>query len=616
MIYAVEEILKGLWVPGGYNRQDPVSMKQKPIFARSSFILGFAVLSTALAVETGASVITAGRFAGSESPDFPQLSSRISQLVVGSSYSAAVTEDGETYYFRPGELPNGDWDLLEDIGPVRSLHGTALSLWAVGDSGNTFRIDRDSTPSVIRDLENVVKVALTLFEILILHDDGTVSVYDSERGRPPEPAMRLPELSAPVPVIDIAAGDYHFMTLDENGDVRVWGENYNREQSIPAVVKNVKAIASGSDHCVALLENGTVICWGSNAWGQCNTPAGMLDIVTIAAGGLHSIAVGRQGRVWAWGSNIQGETDIPEMEHLVDGITSNWGVSVIYTDGGQSLSQKFLPPRSQIIRPGVSVSFQVDIPDGIDSQSTAYQWTRDGAIIEGTEGPSFVVEDIPEQPVTGYAVSIQSGDQLIEFEDIYLFADRDADGLADWIELAEGSDPLIVDSNEDGLNDLLEFFNHTRTYTAGERSRSIPVILSGPAVFFQSSQGYTYRLLASGDLENWNPVGPEFAGNGAQISWRTNPNNALGHQFYQLTYEPPAESPDDEDPEVSIIIQPDTIEFLSLQSFTYILELSTDLDTWEEFGVPFSGSGFVENLQLPEELAGTYVRLRRIQPQP
>ncbi|WP_426748873.1 MopE-related protein [Myxococcus faecalis] len=139
------------------------------------------------------------------------------------------------------------------------------------------------------------------------------------------------KLSAPV-TRAVAAGAYHSLFLQENGEVFAWGQNLTGQlgtgttSSMPVAsptkpvgLPPIKAIAAGQTHSLALDTNGEVWAWGKNDFGQVglgtvggNVTAptrvsGLTGIQTISANGNFSFALTLDGRLWAWGQNASGQ---------------------------------------------------------------------------------------------------------------------------------------------------------------------------------------------------------------------------------------------------------------------------------------------------------------------
>jgi len=108
-----------------------------------------------------------------------------------------------------------------------------------------------------------------------------------------------------------------------------------------AGLSNAVAIAAGSYHSLALDADGQVWAWGGYFYGALGDGTGNVNspipvravfppgvrLVAISAGGDHSLALDADGQVWAWGLNFHGQ--------LGDGTTSDRStpVLVLSSDG-------------------------------------------------------------------------------------------------------------------------------------------------------------------------------------------------------------------------------------------------------------------------------------------
>lgn len=134
----------------------------------------------------------------------------------------------------------------------------------------------------------------------------------------------------------IAAGYFHSLRINANGNLYAWGNNSNgqlgdgtQEQkssptlvNLPAGVKAV-AVATGNSHSLAIGSDGKLYAWGNNNFGQLgdgtiidkSTPVLVnlpedVELMSIAAGAYHSIAIDKNGILYAWGSNADGQLGI------------------------------------------------------------------------------------------------------------------------------------------------------------------------------------------------------------------------------------------------------------------------------------------------------------------
>lgn len=160
---------------------------------------------------------------------------------------------------------------------------------------------------------------------IALKSDGTVLLWGKGDCVP----SAMPEL---YDVVEVSAGEGHFLVLKKDGTVWAWGDNVFgqlgngnwQESDVPVKVKNLEniiAISAGAYHCLALKEDGTVWAWGLNSkgqlgngekgdWTEKNIPIRVLyltNIIAISAGYENSYALKSDGTVWGWGSNESGQ---------------------------------------------------------------------------------------------------------------------------------------------------------------------------------------------------------------------------------------------------------------------------------------------------------------------
>lgn len=190
-------------------------------------------------------------------------------------------------------------------------------------------------------LANIVSLANGSYHTLALDADGTVwaSGYNAfgqlgdgttfQRSIPVQ--VLTPEGSPLNGIIAVAAGSYHSLALDADGNVYAWGMNASGQLgdggttpqsfSVSARIGGVVAIAAGGNHSLALRSDGTAWAWGDNGNGQLGDSlrepevqssvpvqvGDLRDLVAIAAGSQHSLALRNDGVVWAWGYNGEGE---------------------------------------------------------------------------------------------------------------------------------------------------------------------------------------------------------------------------------------------------------------------------------------------------------------------
>lgn len=93
--------------------------------------------------------------------------------------------------------------------------------------------------------------------------------------------------------------------------------------------------------------------------------------------------------------------------------------------------------------------------------------------------------------------------------------DADGDGLSDWEELQQGTDPNLIDSDGDGFDDLSEIIAAYDPLNPDDNPNDLVVRLN-PAVefLFYTEAGKTYQIQSTQDLGNpsWTNVGAPIAG--------------------------------------------------------------------------------------------------------
>lgn len=149
------------------------------------------------------------------------------------------------------------------------------------------------------------------------------------------------EIGAILPTANATIGNSNMIDTSvtiENGDLWIWGfrnagisglgHNAHRETAPPQRVEkfvtdgiNITQAAAGGYHILALDENGDVWGWGENYFKQsdgnvCNaryiiTPCRVLqgkDVIQIGAGEYISLALTKSGEVYTWGDGQRGQT--------------------------------------------------------------------------------------------------------------------------------------------------------------------------------------------------------------------------------------------------------------------------------------------------------------------
>jgi Regulator of chromosome condensation (RCC1) repeat len=189
-------------------------------------------------------------------------------------------------------------------------------------------------------------------------------------------------------------------------------------------LSGVSRIWAADFHSIALktdgLAAGSLWGWGANIYGQLGTgdddhrtiPVKILDGVTGAAvGSLHTLAIKDDGSLWAWGAGGG------QRGRLGDGSRVN----------------RFSPVQAWGLRDVVDVAAGGVYSAALRADGSVFAW---GYNLLGTSS------DVPV-PIDGLSL----------VENAWLGEDDDGDGLSAYGEWRSGCDPLVADTNGDGIRD-------------------------------------------------------------------------------------------------------------------------------------------------------------------
>ena len=182
----------------------------------------------------------------------------------------------------------------------------------------------------------VKAVAAGLWHTLALSEDGRVFAWGSA-------VIDISETKAPVSIPEqvqavqgsiklIAAGACMSAVVTNNNNVIVWGQNLNNLDQVPAGLGNIVAIAVSTYNVVTLDDAGNVSVWGSS---YCNTvPDGLNgNVVAIASGQWHWLALKKDGTVSITGNNLTTSQNITTQTG-VRAIAGGWQSSLaLLADG-------------------------------------------------------------------------------------------------------------------------------------------------------------------------------------------------------------------------------------------------------------------------------------------
>lgn len=290
---------------------------------------------------------------------------RIRSVATGEFHSCAITLEGNVYcwgdneqgqlgndsttdsvYPVPVEAPGGvnftsivaaryHTLAIDESGQVWGWGSNAAGQLGVGTSTNS------TVPVLVEGFDGVSieKVSTGIAHTLALDVNGQIWAWGNNSsgrlGDGTETDRLLPvQIAGPQNIVfnDIAAGVFHSIALDTNGQAWAWGSNTfgklgdgtTVNRLVPTAVMmpadiNFTEISGGSDHSVALASSGNVWAWGSNELAQLGSgsllssaipvqvdfPAGS-QIETIMTGHYHNLAITSDDELWGWGSSSSG----------------------------------------------------------------------------------------------------------------------------------------------------------------------------------------------------------------------------------------------------------------------------------------------------------------------
>ena len=114
-----------------------------------------------------------------------------------------------------------------------------------------------------------------------------------------------------------------------------------------------------------------------------------------------------------------------------------------------------------------------------------------------------------------------------------LLADTDADGLNDGIEITQhGSDPNLKDSDSDGFEDGFEVVTGFNPASAASTPEALSVMLPAVEFRFNAANGISYRIESSTDLAGWSTIEPTITGAGVPVI-RFYTTDGITRKFYR-----------------------------------------------------------------------------------
>lgn len=134
--------------------------------------------------------------------------------------------------------------------------------------------------------------------------------------------MKFPDAMKSNPK-EISVGRTYGIGIDANNQTQIWGKTelfaMPDLSKIPAEAKSLKKVAAGFDHALGLTNNGKLVTWGNNRQRQATIPGElkmMTGIKEIYAGYKTNIALTEEGKAYFFGNDLAFDWSDAKAENL------------------------------------------------------------------------------------------------------------------------------------------------------------------------------------------------------------------------------------------------------------------------------------------------------------
>ncbi len=406
--------------------------------------------------------------------------------------------------------------LLRDDGSVWAWGANGSGQLGNGETSSFVAAPAPVQLTTDTSLTNVVAVAADANHSLALKRDGTVWAWGDDsagqlgnctttsQSRPAQVRLDSSCGSTPVyltDVVAIAAGGDHSLAVKRDRTVWAWGRNWEgrlgdgtlsdrksavlvRQRAGGPALGGVTAVAAGGNFSLALktdgAESGDIWAFGDNGKGRLgdgtttsrSAPVQVLqDALGVAAGDSSSYAIAADRTLWAWGYNHSGKlgdgtwtdrlrpvkTEAQDFNQVTSASGDHWYLASAIADGRVwmwgsgdfgSLGDGAVHDRSY---PGVvpGLSGIIDLAQGT---YFAVALSSDGSLWGWGDNRSGQLGLDPGTVADSYA-PIRLTPETIDGTRPWSPGDLDRDTMPDVDELQHGCDPMLADTNGDGLLD-------------------------------------------------------------------------------------------------------------------------------------------------------------------
>jgi formylglycine-generating enzyme required for sulfatase activity len=302
--------------------------------------------------------------------------------------------------------------------------------------------------SVPSDLLNVKSIDAGFNHSVALKSDGTLAAWGGNGGN--EKIATVPTGLANIAEID--CGWAWTLVRRENGSLFAWGANDSAQISSLPSGNNFIQISAGNMHGAALRSDGTVVCWGRNDMGQCNVPSGLSGVTAVIAYGHHTMALCSDGSVKSWGvlNNYSSAAAPSGLSGVTSIAAGDFFCLALKSDG-------------TVVAWGDNTYGQTTVPSGLNNVSkifatadAAFAVKKDGTIVSWGNNQSGQ-RNIPSSANGGSILEIRGNANHV-FATIASLVDTDGDGVSDYREGKDGTDPNNASSLDSLSKGLVAYY--------------------------------------------------------------------------------------------------------------------------------------------------------------
>lgn len=273
------------------------------------------------------------------------------------------------------------------------------------------------------------------------------------------------------------------------------------------------------------------------------------------------------------------------------------------------------------------------VVDAVGTESFTYQWFFNGQPFLGAKNQMLWIPDATEALSGEYYVVVTNPYGMVTSETATItvsFIDTDEDGIGNWKEIEMGTNPESPDTDGDGLTDLEET-ETTKTnptladtdsdgLTDSDELMGSLGYITNPLIGDTDGDGLSDGNEVLRETFPTNPLASDTDGDGLsdlnEIVLGINPTSAdtdgdgLGDAD-EIRHGFDANNAT-EAPEGQIkIFRAVELQFFTLPK-TYQLYWSSDLESWEEFGIPFASDGGYISKFVRQQVAESYWKLEPV----